>query len=327
MVTAETRRPDTLTVPVDVRPYGSDHNRTEQVRARVYEALDQAEHLADAAGEDDSATSLAAGTDRARQRTYGDVDGVPFHRAEHLPLADFGEFHAEHRRRLIALVRTVLVQQGWHDGVDVEDIVQDTLELAVLNWPRIGRMKEPGGYLRTVAVNKAYRAMGKSLRELSVSSDSLLAFFDGSLASGFERSPEEIVTADFARDLLRSLPQRQAQVLVLTADGWTDSQIGKMLDLHPATVRSHRRYARKVLLERRERIMGARALIPDRPGKADRVPAASPVVTPRTLEGAEQQGGPGALKRSGPSLVRRQGRRPASRWRRRRTRSVKAVSW
>ncbi|MFD9063295.1 RNA polymerase sigma factor [Kitasatospora purpeofusca] len=255
-MTSETREPYTLAVSVDVRPYGPDHGQSEQVRARMYEILCQAHHPADPAGEDDGAGPPTPGSDGARQRAYGDVDGVPFHRAEHLPVADFEEFHAEHRKRLIALVRTVLVQQGWHDGVDVEDIVQDTLELAVLNWPRIGRMKEPGGYLRTVAVNKAYRAMGKSLREVAVSSSSLLAFFESAPAGGFERSPEEIVTADFARDLLRSLPQRQAQVLVLTADGWTDSQIGKKLDLHPATVRSHRRYARKVLLGQRERIMG-----------------------------------------------------------------------
>ncbi|MFC8365617.1 sigma factor-like helix-turn-helix DNA-binding protein [Streptomyces griseorubiginosus] len=44
------------------------------------------------------------------------------------------------------------------------------------------------------------------------------------------------------RQLVEQLPERQAQVLILYALEFTDSGIGKILGLAPATVRSHRRH-------------------------------------------------------------------------------------
>lgn len=187
----------------------------------------------------------------ASQGDFGDVDGVPFKYAEStVPLKNFDEFYAAHRMRLFALVRKV-VREYWYDvSIDPQDIVQDTMEVAIRNWPRIGRMAHPDKYLRRVAAKLALRAMEKSSREVSTSAEGFLTLFDNSLASGSERSPEEMVTADLVRDVLKSLPRRQAQVLLLTADGWSDSAIGKSLDMAPATVRSHRRHMKKVFAER-----------------------------------------------------------------------------
>ncbi|GHH68102.1 DNA-binding CsgD family transcriptional regulator [Streptomyces umbrinus] len=42
--------------------------------------------------------------------------------------------------------------------------------------------------------------------------------------------------------LVEGLPERQAQVLVLYSLEFTDSRIGELLGLAPATVRSHRRH-------------------------------------------------------------------------------------
>ncbi|MFD3622325.1 RNA polymerase sigma factor [Streptomyces sp. NPDC058676] len=111
-------------------------------------------------------------------------------------------------------------------------------------------MAHPDKYLRRVAAKLALRAMEKSSREVSTSAEGFLTLFDSSLTAGSERSPEEMVTADLVRDILKSLPRRQAQVLLLTADGWSDSAIGKSLDMAPATVRSHRRHVKKIFAER-----------------------------------------------------------------------------
>jgi DNA-binding NarL/FixJ family response regulator len=52
----------------------------------------------------------------------------------------------------------------------------------------------------------------------------------------------EVVTGEMFRQLVGQLAERQAQVLILYALEFTDSGIGKVLGLAPATVRSHRRH-------------------------------------------------------------------------------------
>ncbi|MFH8993106.1 LuxR C-terminal-related transcriptional regulator [Streptomyces sp. NPDC017940] len=61
---------------------------------------------------------------------------------------------------------------------------------------------------------------------------------------------ETVSGAADCREILAQLPHRQAQVLLLTADGWSDSQIGDQLGLSAATVRSHRRHMEKFCSER-----------------------------------------------------------------------------
>ncbi|MFI0980868.1 RNA polymerase sigma factor [Streptomyces sp. NPDC021093] len=181
-------------------------------------------------------------------KRYGDVDGFPFELVEeHLGVQDFQEFCTEHRGRLIGLVRKVFRDSWFEVCLDPEDVVQDTMELAWFNWPRIGRMAHPDRYLRRVAAKKALRAMEKAGREVFVPVEGFLDSFEGMFRSAFGWSPEDLAAADRIRDVLAGLPQRQAQVLLLTADGWSDSQVGNVLGLSPATVRSHRRHMKKFL--------------------------------------------------------------------------------
>jgi RNA polymerase sigma factor (sigma-70 family) len=192
-------------------------------------------HAGEAQGEEDT-------------RQYGDVDGFPFEEALCVPLVDFDTFYEEHRPRLVALVRKVVLEH-WHDiTIDPEDVVQDTMELAVREWPRIGRMTSPDGYLRRVAAKRAMRAMKKSAREVSTSTEGFLAHYDWLLMSA--RSPDEMGAVDLVSEVLSTLPHRQAQVLLLTADGWSDSHIGAKLDITPATVRSHRRHVKNLFTQR-----------------------------------------------------------------------------
>lgn len=157
-------------------------------------------------------------------------------------LADFESFHERYRTWLTRFVRRLVTARG--AGVDVEDVVQDAFEVVFRKWDKVGRMKNPRGYLWRVTYNRAQRLMDRASREVANPMESgFLELTEWAL--GWERSPQEMVMADVLGQLLKSLPRRQAQVLLLTADGWTDSQIGHALDLSPATVRSHRRHLQK----------------------------------------------------------------------------------
>ncbi|MFH8993105.1 RNA polymerase sigma factor [Streptomyces sp. NPDC017940] len=119
------------------------------------------------------------------------MDGVPFEWVEDsVPLKDLTTFFAEHRVRLIALVRKAFRDYSWLTvGRYPEDVVQDTMVSAVRNWPRIGWMANPDAYLRKVAAKKATRAMVKASREMSVSAEGFLSLFDDVLVHTQERSP------------------------------------------------------------------------------------------------------------------------------------------
>lgn len=156
------------------------------------------------------------------------------------PLRDFEEFHKEHRAGLLRYVRARLRARGV-TAVDAEDIVQDAFEVVFRKWDNVGRWGFADRYLRRVAVNRAKRLMERASREVANPMDpGFLELTQWEL--GWECSPQEMVMADVLTQLLKSLPLRQAQVLLLTADGWTDSQVGELLALSPATVRSHRRH-------------------------------------------------------------------------------------
>ncbi|MGV9503622.1 RNA polymerase sigma factor [Streptomyces sp. NPDC003642] len=215
----------------------------EDIRERVRNAL------AEVFGMHDARVVVEDSASEPRSE-YGDVDGVPFEWVEDLVPQDLATFFAEHRPRLKALVRKVFNDCWYQVHLDPEDIVQDTMETAVKNWPRIGRMTHPDRYLRKVAAKKALRAAEKAHREVSVSAEGFLSLFDEVLIGHTSRTPEGMAAAARIRDVLALLPTRQAQVLLLSADGWTSLQIARALHVQEATVRSNRRHAKKFILER-----------------------------------------------------------------------------
>ncbi|MCX4617955.1 sigma factor-like helix-turn-helix DNA-binding protein [Streptomyces mirabilis] len=181
----------------------------------------------------------------SEDKVKGKVDGIPFEIAvETIPLKDFDAFYTDQKRRLPALVRKVFRGRSFDGGIDPEDVVQDALVVAACDWERIGRMADPGKYVRTVAANRAERVVDKARREAWLFVDDFESLIKGMV------SVEETVSADLVRDLLARLPHRRAQVLYFTADGWTDTQIGEQLGIAPATVRAHRHQVRKVFMAR-----------------------------------------------------------------------------
>jgi RNA polymerase sigma factor (sigma-70 family) len=181
----------------------------------------------------------------AEDKVKGKVDGIPFEIAVRtIPLKDFDAFYTDQHRRLPALVRKIFRGRNFDGGIDPEDVVQDALVVAACDWERIGRMADPGKYVRTVAANRAERVIEKARREGQLFVDDFENLIRG------VASIEQTVTAELVRDVLSALPRRRAQVLFLTADGWTDTEIGEELGIAPATVRAHRHQVRKVFADR-----------------------------------------------------------------------------
>ncbi|MFF5538638.1 RNA polymerase sigma factor [Streptomyces cinerochromogenes] len=170
------------------------------------------------------------------------------------PLADFEAFHRQYRPWVTRFVgRLVAARRA---GIDAEDVVQDAFEVVFRKWAKVGRMRNPRGYLWRVSYNRAQRLMDRASREVaSAMEPGFLELTDWAL--GWERSPQEVVMAKALGQLLKSLPRRQAQVLLLTADGWTDTQIGKALGCSPGTVRSHRRHLQNRCRQQVEQDRGA----------------------------------------------------------------------
>jgi RNA polymerase sigma factor (sigma-70 family) len=156
----------------------------------------------------------------------------------------FGTFYAAYARKCVLYVRSLRMPSWWwHSAHTPEDIVQDAFLVALRKWDEISRMAFPYAYVREVARNLVRRSMDR-VYEHPVE-DSVLQD-----VPGFEDETEASVgETGSIRELARELPLRQAQVLILDAYGYTDSQIGEILGLAPATVRSHRRHMQPYVRE------------------------------------------------------------------------------
>jgi RNA polymerase sigma-70 factor (ECF subfamily) len=156
-----------------------------------------------------------------------------------VPLPDFDDFYRRNHRWLYARAYKMLRLDPTNSIVSADDIVQDTFILAFRQWDRIGRLSHPKAYLARVAERIFWNAREKALRSDRTFLPRLLA------PVALARDPhEQVADADVIERMLARLPARQAEVLVLNSYAFSDSEIGQILDLAPATVRSHLRHAR-----------------------------------------------------------------------------------
>ncbi|WP_406117612.1 RNA polymerase sigma factor [Streptomyces sp. NBC_00989] len=132
--------------------------------------------------------------------------------------------------------------RGWWNlpGHSPEDITQDAFVTVLRNWDKVSVMAYPYAYLRRVADNLLRRAFEQGW-EYPVEEFGDLESWDRT-AEHEQGLDAVIVNGETFRELVGQLPERQAQVLVLYALEFTDSGIGELLGLAPATVRSHRRH-------------------------------------------------------------------------------------
>jgi RNA polymerase sigma-70 factor (sigma-E family) len=118
-----------------------------------------------------------------------------------------------------------------------EELTQDALAAAWAAWDRVGDFDKPGAWARKVVANRAStrrRSAGREVRAL------------GRLGSGSAADQVELPRDDAELwDLVRSLPERQAQVVALHyVDDRSVAEIAELLGCTDGTVKTHLHRAR-----------------------------------------------------------------------------------
>ena len=143
----------------------------------------------------------------------------------------FGQLAAQHWARLVRLARSVAGESA------AEDAVQDGMVAA---WKKLHTLQKPEAFpawLTRIVFRQGLRhcRSGRGMASLD----------DGGPEPASSRDPDAGL---WAAQLLGSLAPRQRAVLHLTVvEGRTDSEISAMLGISAASVRAHRRRARKKL--------------------------------------------------------------------------------
>jgi RNA polymerase sigma-70 factor (ECF subfamily) len=147
---------------------------------------------------------------------------------------EFARFYREHFRRVTAYLTAL--------GATVDqaaDAAQDAMITVYEHWADI---TSPRAYLYKAA-HRAFIRDARAAARLPASLDSpeLAGLQDPREPDGLEM----VLQTERAIQLLRTLPPLQRQVLALTYDDWTPAQIAELLAIHPATIRSTLRHARR----------------------------------------------------------------------------------
>jgi RNA polymerase sigma-70 factor, ECF subfamily len=144
----------------------------------------------------------------------------------------FSTLVERHWGRLVRLARTVV------GDADAEDLVQDSLVTA---WDKLGALREPGSFLpwmlRTVARASVRRARRRAWLVPLVAVPE----------PADPRSERRAGEVEVERALAMLAPRQRAVMHLTVVEGMSDSEIGGVLGIDAASVRSHRRRARERL--------------------------------------------------------------------------------
>jgi RNA polymerase sigma-70 factor (sigma-E family) len=149
---------------------------------------------------------------------------------------DFEEFVVLRGAALVRLARGLL-----KDPHLAEDVVQDVLGRALLQWPRVSAARDVDAYVRRMVVNACTSWFRRAARRERVTDQPLV------LDRPVGDRTDQFVDRDLLVALLRRLPTKQRAVLVLRHyEGLPDSDIALALNCTEVTVRSnaHRGLAR-----------------------------------------------------------------------------------
>src|SRR5262249_55501109 len=128
---------------------------------------------------------------------------------------------------------------------DAEDVLQKAAEDLVRRVRQGQEIKRPANYVKTAAVRFYLRERARTRRDLRLIVAAPPAPDDADAGSGL--ATKTIEEKSFVMELLRRLPERQAEVLALAIDGLTSAEIAGLLGRSPSTIRSNLMLARKAL--------------------------------------------------------------------------------
>jgi RNA polymerase sigma-70 factor (sigma-E family) len=141
----------------------------------------------------------------------------------------YAEFVSTRGPALVRLARGLL-----RDQYLAEDIVQDVLARALLQWPRVSSADNIDAYVRRMVVNACTSWFRRAVRrERSTDSEFVL---DRPSADG----TQQVADRELLLSLLRQLPAKQRAVLVLRHyEGLADAEIAQIMGCSEVTVRSN----------------------------------------------------------------------------------------
>lgn len=158
----------------------------------------------------------------------------------------FEDFVATRGSALVRLARGLL-----RDPQLAEDVVQDVLARALLQWARVSAADDIDAYVRRMVVNACTSWFRRAARRERVTDQPLV------LDRPVSDQTDQLVDRDQLVALLRLLPAKQRAVLVLRHyEGLPDAQIAQTLGTSEVTVRSN---AHRGLARLRELIEAAEA--------------------------------------------------------------------
>lgn len=165
--------------------------------------------------------------------------------AQAVPLVEVPEeFDVFYRREFRSLVGLAHALSGSSAS---EDIAQDALLAALRRWDEVGRLDNPGAWVRRVVANRSVSVIRRRVSEAK----KLLRLGVGTQGSV---SLDLSVHGEWIWDQVRRLPTRQAQVVALYyLDGLSMPEIGAVLGITKESVNTHLRRAKQTLAERLER--------------------------------------------------------------------------
>lgn len=155
--------------------------------------------------------------------------------------------YTTHYRSLVRLSALLL-----HDHAAAEDVVQDSFVAMHASWRRLRDTDKALAYLRQAVVNRS-RSRLRHLKVAERKAPALMPDFSGALPSA-EQGALAALDREHVLHALRSLPQRQREVLVLRyyAD-LSEAQIADAMGISAGAVKSHASRGIGALRERLER--------------------------------------------------------------------------
>lgn len=151
---------------------------------------------------------------------------------------DFERFFRSEYRAILGLA---IVLSGSRSAG--EELTQDAFLVTFREWERVGRLDNPGAWVRRIVANRSVSRFRRAAAETK-------ALFR--LSSETRR--ESLLELDDGLDVwreIRRLPRRQAQVIALTyLDDLPRSAVAEILDCGEETVKTHLERARRTLANR-----------------------------------------------------------------------------
>lgn len=141
----------------------------------------------------------------------------------------YEKFYRDEYHALVVFVRGLGAQHA-----DAEDIACEAMDQARRSWSALRR---PRNWIRKAAYHEFLKHKGRAMRAQAYGR-LLVPDHDRNDAPGARLEGEELV-----RQTLGELSYAQAAVFALKLDDYTTEEIAEVLNIAPATVRSHYRHA------------------------------------------------------------------------------------